>query len=87
MAGTGESTGGPVLNLSTGGLLASVDRVLAPESECEVRLIFGGDTSDVRVSGWVVYANQNGTAVQFDHLTPVARHAIERFTARFVHTG
>jgi len=87
LAGTGEAAGGPVLNLSPGGLLASVDRVLPPDSECEVRLIFGGDLPDVRVSGWVVYANQNGLAVQFDHLTPVTRHTIERITARFVETG
>jgi len=86
VSGTGEAAGGPVLNLSSGGLLASVDRVLPPDSECEVRLIFGGDPPDVRVNGWVVYANENGLAVQFDHLTPVARRTIEQVTARLVET-
>lgn len=84
---TGEATTGPVLNLNPEGLSADTDRVLPADAECEVLLRFGGDPPDLRVKGWVVYADARGLAVQFDHLSAEARLAVEQVTARFLETA
>jgi hypothetical protein len=85
--GIGESTGGQVLNLSPGGVRVATDQVLPKEAECEVHLQFGGDPPDIWVKGWVAYTHEEGLAIQFDHLTPEARLAIEQIMARFLETA
>jgi len=83
----GNEVHGTVRNLNTSGMSVWTDEAVAPESECEVFLTFGGDPPDVQVQGWVVYANQNALAIQFDELEPEAAEAIKTVMARALETA
>lgn len=83
----GNEVHGTVRNLNTSGMSVWTDDAVAPESECEVFLTFGGDPPDVQVQGWVVYANQNALAIQFDELEPEAAEAIKTVMARALETA
>lgn len=84
---SGTETRGTVRNLNTSGMSVWADQSLPPESECEAVLMFGGDPQDVRVQGWVVYANENAMAVQFDELEPEAAEAIKTVMGRALETA
>jgi hypothetical protein len=87
LGGAGGEVHGTVRNLNTSGMSVWTDDAVAPESECEVCLQFGGDPADVQVQGWVVYANQNALAIQFDELEPDAAEAIKAVMARALETA
>lgn len=82
LLGGGGEVHGTVRNLNTSGMSVWTDEAIAPESECEVYLMFGGNPPDAQVQGWVVYANQNALAIQFDELEPAASEAIKAVMAR-----
>ena len=87
VSGTGTETHGSVRNLNTSGMSVWADQALPAESECEAVLMFGGNPEDAHVQGWVVYANENAMAVQFDELDPEASEAIRAVMARALETA
>lgn len=87
LGAAGAEVHGIVRNLNTSGMSVWTDEAVAPESECEVFLLFGGDPPDTQVQGWVVYANQNALAIQFDQLEPDAAEAIKTVMARALETA
>jgi hypothetical protein len=61
-----------ISNLSIGGCVLPVAADLAPATACEVKIVLGGESSEltVRVGGEIVRSDQTTVAIKFTRIDP-----------------
>ena len=83
MVGDGMDICGWAKTLNTGGMSIVSDERFPANVECEFRLNFIDDGDSIDGHGWVVYANGNGMAIQFDKLPEPQREIIHTYVSRY----
>lgn len=77
-------THGQVETLNAHGMFVHCPDPLPRDAPCDFRLNLIHEKRTLEVPGWVVYANPDGMAVQFDHLEPRTLALLAGFTSHML---